>query len=143
MCASGGLVARELTGPNGLAFSPDEKYLYVTNWDLSRKVVMRYAVAADGTLGEARVFFDMTGAPGEEALDGVKVDRAGNLFVSGPGGVWILSPEGTHLGTIRAPELPANMAWGDADGRTLYMTARTGLYRMRVNVPGASALTRP
>jgi gluconolactonase len=137
------LVARELTGPNGLAFSPDEKYLYVTNWDLSRKVVMRYAVAADGTLGEARVFFDMTGAPGEEALDGVKVDRAGNLFVSGPGGVWILSPEGTHLGTIRAPELPANMAWGDADGRTLYMTARTGLYRMRVNVPGASALTRP
>jgi gluconolactonase len=74
----------------------------------------------------------MTAAPGEEALDGVEVDRAGNLFVSGPGGVWVLSPEGQHLGTLVAPELPANMAWGDADGRTLYLTARTGLYRLRL-----------
>ena len=126
------LVAKELTGPNGIAFSPDEKFLYVTNWDTSHKVVMRYEVAADGGLTNGAVFFDMTGAPGEEALDGLKIDRAGNLFVSGPGGVWLISPEGRHLGTIRLPELPANMAWGDADGRTLYLTARSGLYRIRV-----------
>jgi gluconolactonase len=113
------LVSRDLTGPNGVAFSPDEKYLYVTNWDVKKKVVMRYEVTPDGTLANGRVFFDMGGAPGDEALDGLKIDRQGNLYVSGPGGVWILSPDGRHLGTIRAPELPANFAWGDADGRTL------------------------
>jgi gluconolactonase len=130
------LVAKGLTGPNGIAFSPDEQFLYVTNWDPEKKVVMRYPVATDGSLGAGEVFFDMTGAPGEEALDGVKVDQAGTLFVSGPGGAWIISPDGTHLGTIKAPELPANFAWGDADGRTLYMTARTGLYRIRTAIPG-------
>ncbi len=130
------LVTRELLGPNGLAFSPDEKFLYVDNWDVARKVVMRYRLAADGTADEGEVFFDMTSAPGEEALDGLKVDRKGNLYVSGPGGVWILSPKGRHLGTIRTPELAANFAWGDEDGRTLYMTARTGLYRVRLSVPG-------
>jgi gluconolactonase len=137
------LVANDLRGPNGLAFSPDEKYLYVTNWDVSRKVVMRYAVAPDGTLGEGVEFFDMTNATGEEALDGIKVDRDGNLFVSGPGGVWILSAGGRHLGTIRAPELPANLAWGDADGRTLYLTARTGLYRIRLEIPGVRRTSLP
>jgi gluconolactonase len=89
-------------------------------------------------LKNGKVFFDMTYVPGEIALDGLlKVDRAGNVFVSGPGGVWIISPEGKHLGTIKGPELPANFAWGDADGRTLYMTARTGLYRIRLNNTGA------
>jgi gluconolactonase len=130
------LLTRELTGPNGLAFSPDEQYLYVANWDTAKKVLMRYRVRADGSLDEGRVFFDMTSAPGEEALDGVKVDREGNVFVSGPGGVWILSPEGQHLGTIRAPELAANMAWGDPDGRTLYLTGRTSLYRIRLKTSG-------
>jgi gluconolactonase len=100
---------------------------------------MRYQVLADGGLGKGEVFFDMTAAPGEEALDGLKVDRQGNLFVSGPGGIWILSPQGKHLGTIQAPELPANFAWGDADGRTLYLTARTGLYRIRLKVAGSGA----
>jgi gluconolactonase len=133
------LLSEELSGPNGLAFCPDEKYLYVDNWDLKRKVVMRYQVLADGGLGKGEVFFDMTAAPGEEALDGLKVDRQGNLFVSGPGGIWILSPQGKHLGTIQAPELPANFAWGDADGRTLYLTARTGLYRIRLKVAGSGA----
>jgi gluconolactonase len=133
------LLSRELTGPNGLAFSPDEKYLYVDNWDTKRKVVMRYRVNDDGTLADGQVFFDMTGAPGAEALDGLKVDARGDLFVSGPGGVWILSSEGKHIGTLRVAELPANFAWGDADRRTLYMTARTGLYRVRVNVPGSGA----
>lgn len=130
------LVSRDLAGPNGLAFSPDEKYLYVGNWDPARKVVMRYEVSADGTLANGVVFFDMTGAPGEEAIDGVKVDRRGNLFVSGPGGVWVIAPDGKHLGTIRPPELPANFAFGDEDGMTLYMTARTGVYRLRLSVAG-------
>ena len=132
------LVANDLTGPNGIAFSPDERYLYVTNWDTAHKVVMRYEVNRDGSLAAGRVFFDMTAAAGEEALDGMKVDRAGTLFVSGPGGVWVLSPEGKHLGTISLPELPANMAWGDTDGRTLYFTARTGIYRMRLAAPAMS-----
>jgi gluconolactonase len=133
------LVSQDLTGPNGIAFSPDEKLLYVTNWDAAKKVVMRYDVAPDGALANGRVFFDMAGAPGEEALDGLKVDSLGNLYVSGPGGVWILSPQGAHIGQIAGPELPANFAWGDADRKTLYMTARTGLYRIRLEVPGAGA----
>jgi gluconolactonase len=129
------LVASDLAGPNGLAFSPDERYLYVGNWDPKKKVVMRYPVAADGTLGAGSVFFDMTSAPGEDALDGIKVDVRGNLYVSGPGGLWILSPDGKHLGTFVGPEHPHNLAWGD-DGQTLYLTAQTGLYRIRLNLPG-------
>jgi gluconolactonase len=130
------LLTTDLNGPNGIAFSPDEQYLYVSNWDPKKKVVMRYPVQPDGSLGAGAVFCDMTAAPGEEALDGVKVDERGNLYVSGPGGLWILSPTGTHLGTIHGPELAANFAWGDADARTLYLTARTGLYRIRLGVPG-------
>jgi len=130
------LLSTDLKGPNGLAFSPDEKYLYVANWDIEKKIVMRYDVNPDGTLSNGKAFFDMTGAPGEEALDGLKVDEVGNLYVSGPGGIWVISPAGKHLGTIAGPKLPANFAWGDDDGRTLYMTARTGLYRMRLSIPG-------
>jgi gluconolactonase len=130
------LVSRDLAGPNGIAFSPDERYLYVGNWDPKHKVVMRYEVAADGTLSNGRVFFNMTDSPGEDAIDGIKVDQKGNVYVSGPGGLWILSPEGKHLGTIVGPEHPHNFAWGDGDGRTLYLCARTGLYRIRLNIPG-------
>ncbi len=131
------LLANELKGPNGLAFSPDEKFLYVDNWDTQRKVVMRYPVKADGTLGNGTVFFDMGDAPGEEALDGLKVDRDGNLYVSGPGGIWVIAADGAHLGTIRPPRLPANFAWGGADGKTLYLTARSSLYRIDLQVPGS------
>jgi gluconolactonase len=130
------LVSTELAGPNGLAFSPDERYLYVGNWDPKRKVVMRYEVRPDGSLVNGRVFFDMTGAPGDDAIDGIKVDQRGHVYVSGPGGLWILSPEGKHLGTLKGPEHPHNMAWGDDDGRTLYWTAQTGLYRIRLGIPG-------
>jgi gluconolactonase len=130
------LVSTDLRGPNGLAFSPDEKYLYVGNWDEKKKVVMRYEVRPDGSLVNGTVFFDMTSAPGEDALDGIKVDVRGNLYVSGPGGLWVLSPAGKHLGTIVAPRHPHNMAWGDEDGKTLYLCARSGLYRMRLNVAG-------
>jgi len=130
------LVSTDLTGPNGLAFSPDERFFYVDDWDVKRKVILRYEVQRDGSLSKGTVFFDMTDQPGDQALDGMKVDTKGNLYVSGPGGLWIISPAGRHLGTIKGPELPANFAWGDADGRTLYLTARTGVYRIRLNVPG-------
>ncbi|MGH7232758.1 MAG: SMP-30/gluconolactonase/LRE family protein [Nitrospiraceae bacterium] len=130
------LVSTDLNGPNGLAFSPDEKYLYVTNWDAKRKVVMRYKTSADGSLSNGMVFYDMTVASGDAALDGMKVDQQGNLYVTGPGGLWILSPSGKHLGTIKGPEQPANVAWGDEDGKTLYWTAQTGLYRIRLTIPG-------
>ena len=133
------LLSTDITGPNGLAFSPDERYLYVGNWDEKKKVVMRYELRGDGTLSHGVVFFDMTSAPGEDAIDGLKVDREGNIYVSGPGGIWILSPLGVHLGTIVAPEHPHNFAWGDADGRTLYMTAQTGLYRMRLGAQRPSS----
>jgi gluconolactonase len=130
------LLTSELSGPNGIAFSPDERYLYVDNWDLTRKVLMRYEVNADGTLGSGTVFHDFTDEPEEVALDGIKVDQAGNVYVSAPRGVWILSPAGTPLGRIELPEHTANFAWGDEDGRGLYLTASTGLYRVRVGIPG-------
>lgn len=130
------LVSNDLKGPNGIAFSPDEKYLYIGNWDPEKKIVMRYEVNADCTLANGKVFFDMTNASGEDALDGIKVDQQGNLYVSGPGGLWILSSEGKHLGTLKGPEHPHNLAWGDDDGKTLYLTARTSVYRIRLNIPG-------
>ena len=130
------LATKELSGPNGIAFSPDEKYLYVGDWDDKKKVVMRYEVQPDARLLNGQVFFDMTRAPGEDAIDGIKVDERGNLYVSGPGGLWVLSPTGRHLGTILAPKHPHNFAWGDRDGKTLYLCARSTLYRMRLNVAG-------
>ena len=123
------LVTGELEGPNGLAFSPDERYLYVGNWDPERKVVMRYDVEAGGP-GE--VLCDLTDAPGEDAIDGIKVDPEGRLYVCGPGGIWVLSPAGERLALLKLPEAPHNLAWGDADGRTLYITALTGVYRLRL-----------
>ena len=129
------LISTELSGPNGLAFSPDEKYLYVTNADAKKAAVMRYEAKADGTLSNGQVFFNVTKGNGFD-LDGMKVDGQGNLYVTGPGGVWIISRSGKHLGMIKAPELPANVAWGDGDGKTLYMTAETGLYRIRLSIPG-------
>src|ERR1051326_1054005 len=136
------LVSTDFTGPNGLAFSPDEKFLYVGDWDDHKKVVFRHPVNPDATLGKGEFFFDMSEAPGEDAIDGIKVDRRGNVFVSGPGGLWILSPEGKHLGTLRGPEHPHNMAWGEADRQTLYLTAQTGIYRIRLNNPGAVAFAK-
>jgi gluconolactonase len=125
------LVTDELAGPNGLAFSPDERFLYVGNWDPERKVIMRYEIDAQCVVRGASVFADLTAEPGEDALDGLKVDEDGNVFACGPGGVWILSPAGERLGLLRLPEDPHNLAWGDADGRTLYITALTGVYRIR------------
>ena len=131
------LLDRSLNGPNGLGFSPDEKTFYVTNWDAARKIIERWDVAPDGSISNGRVFFDMGSAPEEEALDGLEVDAEGNVYASGPGGVWILSPEGRHLGTLEVAELPANLEWGDPDGKSLYMTSRTSLYRIRLGIPGS------
>ena len=130
------LVTSDLKGPNGIALSPDEKYLYVGNWDPEKKIVMRYEVNPDATLSNGKVFFDMTSAPARDAIDGIKVDQQGNLYVSGPGGLWVLSPAGKHLGTIKAPKHPHNLAWGGEDGKTLYLTAQSALYRMALNIPG-------
>jgi gluconolactonase len=130
------LLARELSGPNGIALSPDERHLYVGNWDLARKVLMRYEVAADGTLRNGTVFYDFTSESEPVGLDGVKVDLEGHVYVSAPGGVWIFSPTGEVLGRIVPPEQGANFAFGDADGKSLYLTASTGLYRIRVGIPG-------
>ena len=130
------LATKDLSGPNGLAFSPDEKFFYVDNWDDHKKIVMRYEVQPDGSLKNGKLFFDMTSAGTEDALDGMKIDKAGNLYVSGPGGLWILSPQGKHLGTIIGPKHPHNFTWGDADGKTLYLCARSGLYQMKFNIEG-------
>ena len=132
------LITKELNGPNGIAFSPDERFLYVDNWDPKRKVIMRYPVRSDGSTGPGQVFFDITRTvPGDLAWDGLKVDRDGNVYAAGPEGIYVLSAAGKHLGTIRAPEHVANMAWGGADRRSLFVTASTGLYRLRLSIPGA------
>jgi len=125
-------VVRDLTRPNGLAFSPDYKTLYVNNSDPAKNLVMRYDVAADGTLVNGRVFADLTSKI-DGLADGLKVDAKGNVYTTGSGGVWVLSPAGRHLGTIEPPETPANCAWGE-DGKTLYMTAVTSVYRVRTLV---------
>lgn len=134
------LLSTDLGGPNGLAFSPDEKYLYVSNWDIRdihhTKTLWRYEVADDGTLKNGKIFFDFNFTEDEEALDGVKIDRDGNIFVSAPGGIWILDSNATLLGKITLPERPANMAWGDEDGKTLYMTAHKSIYKMRIKTGG-------
>ena len=140
------LLSTDLGGPNGIAFSPDERFLYVSNWDIrdihNTKTIWRFPVKADGTLGEGEVFFNMNQTDDEEALDGLKIDNQGYIFASAPGGVWIISPEGKYLGKIIGPERPANMAWGDADGSTLYLTAHTGLYKIRTKNGGKIATSK-
>jgi len=130
------LMTKDVPYPNGLAFSPDEKELYVAN-TRTDKFWMVFDVKSDGTLANGKMFLDVSKEPGDGAPDGMKVDEAGNLFATGPGGVLVISAQGKHLGTIQLPEVPANCAWGDADGRTLYMTARTGLYRIKLKTRGA------
>lgn len=128
------LLERNQTRPNGLVFSPDEETLYVANSDAENKVWYAYTVI-HGIIGNPRIFYDVNDQSSEGAADGMKVDTEGNLFATGPGGVWVFDPDGTHLGTIKPDEVPANVAWGD-DGSTLYMTARTGLYRVKLSTSG-------
>ncbi|MCB1021258.1 MAG: SMP-30/gluconolactonase/LRE family protein [Acidobacteria bacterium] len=126
---------RRMTRPNGIGFSPDGKLLYVGNSDPDEKLWMVFPVKDDGTLGLGRKFADVTYETAEGLPDGLKLDNQGNLFATGPGGVWIYSPDGTHLGTIQPEEVPANVGWG-GDGTTLYMTARTGVYRIKLSTGG-------
>jgi gluconolactonase len=129
------LLVRDLPRPNGIAFSPDEKYLYVNNSE-PNKIWVRYRVLPDGTLADAKVICDATADKRPGGPDGMKVDRQGNIYSAGPGGVWILSPQGKHLGTIVMPERTANMAWGGADHKTLYITASTSIYRVHLKIAG-------
>jgi gluconolactonase len=121
--------------PNGIVFSPDEKYLYVNG----QQKIYRYEVRPDDTLANRQLFIDMSGDKSPGGADGMKVDQKGNVYSAGPGGIWIVSPEGKHLGTIIAPEGGGvtNMAFGDPDGKTLYMTVRRTLARIRLNIAGA------
>jgi gluconolactonase len=126
------VVADDLEGPNGLAFSPDERFLYVGDWDPSHKAVMRYEIAADGSVaGPGEPLCDLTNEPGEDAIDGLEVGGDGRLYVCGPGGIWVLSSEGEKLELISLPEAPHNLAWGP-DERTLYVTALTSIYRIQL-----------
>jgi len=129
------LLIKDMPNTNGLAFSPDEKYLYVNG---SRdNYVKRYEVLPDGTLANGKMFIDLSKDATERGItDGLRVDVKGNLYETGPGGVWIISPEGKHLGTIRAPEQSTNIGFGDADRKTLYIAARTSIYKIRVSTPG-------
>jgi gluconolactonase len=128
-------IIKDLTRPNGIAFSPDEKILYIAVSDPQHKVWMKYDVKADGTVENGKVFYDATSAPGDGGPDGIKVDEKGNLYGAGPAGVWVFSPDGRHLGTFHIPERVANLNWGD-DGRMLYITASSSLYRVRLKIPG-------
>ncbi len=122
-------VAKDLRGPNGIALSPDRRHLYVANWDEAKKVVHRYPIQADQTLGSPEVIFDAADIRGEEALDGIDAFPNGDLIVSGPGGAWILSPSGERLGRLELPELAANFAISQ-DGSTLFATAHTSVYKI-------------
>ena len=121
--------------PNGLAFGPGEKQFYVN--DSLKKTIVRFDVRPDDTLANGQVFIDMTGDNAPGAPDGMKVDRKGNVYCTGPGGLWIVSPTGKHLGTVRTPERITNLAFGNADGKALYITGRTGeLFRIQMKVAG-------
>jgi len=129
------VLVKDMTRPNGLAFSPDEKTLYVANSDENYRMWMRFDVNADGTVRNGRVFADVTAEPEEGLPDGLKIDSLGNMWTTGPAGIWVFTPSGKHIGTIKTPEQPANCAWGE-DGKTLFITANTGLYRLRTSVQG-------
>jgi len=128
------LLTKELTQPNGLAFSPDGKHFYVD--DSEQRNIRVYDVAAGGTLANGRIFGEEPGGKNDGVPDGIKVDKSGNLFVTGPKGIWVWDARGNHLGTIVMPEQPANLNWGDKDYHTLYITATTSVYRLEMKTQG-------
>ena len=132
------LLMDDFVQPNGLAFSPDESKLYVD--DSARQHVRLFDVQKDGTISNDQIFAQLDVDQGEGVADGLKVDALGNIFVTGPGGINIFDPSGTLLGVLPLPETPANLAWGGEDGKTLFMTAQTSVYRIRTTVPGAVVL---
>ena len=128
------LLTKDLTQPNGLAFSPDGKKFYVD--DSEQRNIRVYDVEPDKTLSHGRIFGEEPGGKNDGVPDGIKVDKDGNLFVTGPKGIWVWDANGNHLGTIEMPEQPANLTWGDKDYSTLYITATTSVYRLRVRTRG-------
>jgi len=128
------LLTKELSQPNGLAFSPDGKHFYVD--DSEQRNIRVYDFTSEGTLANGRIFGEEPGGKHEGVPDGIKVDKAGNLYVTGPQGIWVWDSRGNHLGTIVLPEQPANLTWGDADYGTLYITATTSVYRLRTQAHG-------
>ncbi|HSB76330.1 MAG TPA: SMP-30/gluconolactonase/LRE family protein [Terriglobales bacterium] len=128
------LLTRDLSQPNGLAFTPDGKRLFVD--DSEKRNIRVYDFGRDGTLSNGRIFGEEPGGPDDGVPDGMRFDRHGNLFVTGPQGIWVWDARGHHLGTIVLPEQPANLAWGDKDYSTLYITATTSVYRLRTRTRG-------
>jgi gluconolactonase len=128
------LLTKELTQPNGLAFSPDGKKLYVD--DSEQRDIRVYDFHPDGTISGGRIFGSELGPAKSGVPDGMKLDKNSNLYVTGPEGIWIWDPEGHHLGTIVMPEQPANLGWGDPDYGTLYITATKSVYRLRTRARG-------
>jgi gluconolactonase len=126
------LLVDDYDRPNGLCFSPDESTLYIN--DTARMHVRAFDVQPDGTIANGRVFTEESGEGG--APDGMKVDGQGNVYVTGPGGIWIFNPSGKHLGVIETPEPTANLAWGGDDWKTLFITASTSIYRLQCKVAG-------
>jgi gluconolactonase len=128
------LLTKEMSQPNGLAFSPDSKHAYVDDSD--RRNILVFDFTSEHSFANGRVFGEEPGGKGDGVPDGIKVDQAGNLYVTGPKGVWLWDSAGHHLGTIVLPEQPANLAWGDADYQTLYITATTSVYKLRTRTHG-------
>ena len=128
------LLTKDLTQPNGLAFSPDGKHFYID--DSEKRNIRVYDLASDGALNNGRIFGEEPGGKHDGVPDGMKVDKSGNLFVTGPKGIWVWDAFGNHLGTIAMPEQPANLTWGDQDYRTLYITATTSVYRLEMKTQG-------
>jgi gluconolactonase len=128
------LLTKDLTQPNGLAFSPDGKRLYID--DSAEKNIRVYDVQSDGSLANGRIFGEEKGNKGEGVPDGMRVDRKGNIFVTGPKGIWVWDPQGQHIGTIVMPEQPANLTWGGAHYDTLYITATHSVYKLRTKTKG-------
>jgi gluconolactonase len=129
------LVVRDIPTPNGLAFSPDEKYLFVNG--SASNYIRRYEVQSDDTVANGQLLIDLSGNSAPGITDGMRVDSKGNIYSTGPGGIWIISPAGRHLGTIRIPNQDAtNLCFGDTDYKTLYITDRQSIYKIRVNTPG-------
>jgi gluconolactonase len=133
------LLLDDMQNPNGLCFSPDESLLYIN--DTPRRHIRVFDMQPDGTISNGRLFSELIGDdPG--APDGMKVDVEGNVYCTGPGGVWVIDPRGNPLGRLLTPEHCANMCFGDQDLKTMYFTARSTIYRMRLNIPGIATYPR-